>query len=341
MTFLVTRKMSPELAARVRASVRGRRARPVSGRAPRTVALVRYCLLAALLAAVGGVLLLRRQVHDELAAERAALLDAVRQQAARFTPEDHQALERARHWLAQVAAADPLDDLIVDELRSAAGLGATLTRPTLYVRGPQESFLSPEGLQESASSSSKDAFVLCLNEPPAARSERAILGRTRTAYAGGKRAAQATDQVERLHAALVTAPLIAPAWQERVENAPGRRELLQLRRELDRAPFDAAARALKSRQVLFLIDDPADTAGPTELDGERPHPVRVGLVDLEGDRPLLLLRRRVDPSWISEAIRAEYARGMDSCALALDVRRDVLGEGEEERSEGPAHRPSH
>jgi len=328
MTFLVTRKMSPELAARVRASVRGRRVRPTSARAPRTVALVRYCLLGALLTAAAGVLLLRRQVHDELAAERAALLDGVREQASRVTPDDRRALERARHWLAQVAAGEPPEDLIAEELRSADGLSAVLARPTLYVRGPQASFASPEGLQESAATSPKDAFVLCLNEPPATRSERTILGRTRTAYAGGSRMAQATGHVERLHAALVTLPLLDPAWQERVEAAAGRRELLQLRRELERAPFDAAVRALQARQLLFLIDGPADTTGPTELDGERPHPVRVGLVDLGGDRLLLLLRRRVDPSWISEATRAEYARGMDSCALALDIRQDLLGEGE-------------
>jgi hypothetical protein len=34
---------------------------------------------------------------------------------------------------------------------------------------------------------------------------------------------------------------------------------------------------------------------------------------------LLRLRRRVDPGWISPAVRAEYASGIDSCVLALDV----------------------
>ncbi len=48
--------------------------------------------------------------------------------------------------------------------------------------------------------------------------------------------------------------------------------------------------------------------------------MRVGLVDLEKDKVLLKLRRHVDPSWLSDATRAEYARGADSCTLAMDVR---------------------
>jgi hypothetical protein len=48
-------------------------------------------------------------------------------------------------------------------------------------------------------------------------------------------------------------------------------------------------------------------------------------VDLRQRKVLLSLRRRVDPSWISVAARAEYASGIDSCALALDVHAAVAG----------------
>jgi hypothetical protein len=51
--------------------------------------------------------------------------------------------------------------------------------------------------------------------------------------------------------------------------------------------------------------------------------VRVGLVDLVADKLLLELRRYVDPAWISATARAEYAMGMDSCALAVDVHAAV------------------
>lgn len=319
MTFLVTRKMSPELAARVRASVRGRRARQGTKRAPRTVALVRLGIAGVLVAAISSLLLLRRQVNDELDGQRAALLEEIRQQSARISADDRHMLERARLWLTRSAQGYP-GDFIAPRLRSDEDLRSILARPTLYVRGRLDDFRSSEGIDESAEASTKDAFVLCWLEPPASRSEKTILGRTRTAYAGGARMNQATAHVERLHAAFVILPLLEPAWEARVQHAEGRRDLLYLQRELERAPFEAATRALKARQLLFLMDEPGDTSGPTELDGERPHAVRIGLIDLAGDEPLLRLRRRVDPNWISEATRAEYARGMDSCALALDAR---------------------
>ena len=37
------------------------------------------------------------------------------------------------------------------------------------------------------------------------------------------------------------------------------------------------------------------------------------------NRTLLRLRRPVDPAWISEAARVQFATGLDWCLLALDV----------------------
>jgi hypothetical protein len=74
------------------------------------------------------------------------------------------------------------------------------------------------------------------------------------------------------------------------------------------------------------MDEPGDRSIPAELDGERPHHVRVGLVDLASKKQLLALRRKVDPSWLSPTARAEYASGIDACTLALDVRAEVTGE---------------
>jgi hypothetical protein len=48
--------------------------------------------------------------------------------------------------------------------------------------------------------------------------------------------------------------------------------------------------------------------------------VRIAIVDVSAGKVLLWLRRRVDPGWISVAKRADYASGLDACALALDVR---------------------
>ena len=75
--------------------------------------------------------------------------------------------------------------------------------------------------------------------------------------------------------------------------------------------------------MLFAIDEPGEAGVAAELDGERPHQVRIGVVDLAADKVLLRLRRKVDPSWISSNARAEFASGIDSCGLALDVHAAV------------------
>ena len=89
------------------------------------------------------------------------------------------------------------------------------------------------------------------------------------------------------------------------------------------APIARAKQAARSELLLVAIDEPGGADGPTELDGERPHPVRVALVDLVANKVLLRARHVVDPSGISPARRAMYAIGLDSCALALEVHEDV------------------
>jgi hypothetical protein len=161
--------------------------------------------------------------------------------------------------------------------------------------------------------------------PPASRSEKALLAKARAANAADDRMAPAAH-VERVHDAILGFPLLAPAWEARVAAAGTRAELKSLQTIFRRAPLKAAKRAAKAQLLLFVIDEPGDGKGPTELDGERPHAVRVGLVELATEKLLLQLRRHVDPGWISEKARSEYASGIDSCALALDVRSEASGE---------------
>jgi hypothetical protein len=67
------------------------------------------------------------------------------------------------------------------------------------------------------------------------------------------------------------------------------------------------------------MDEP-DEPGPADLDGERPHHVRVGLFDLKSSAVVLRARKRVDPNWLAAATRSTYASAVDGCDLALDVR---------------------
>ena len=324
-TFLVTRKMPPELAARVRASVEGRRAAPGARFAPRAVSLVRLAIFTTIVGAVAWLALARQEALQQVESERSALLERVRRESAGLTDADKAVGSRVRPLLAR-SAGNYAGDLVPDGLRAGGALAAITARPMIYVRGPLSSFRDQAGLAESASASFKDAFVLCLVEPPASRTEKLLRAKARAAYAGLGRT-QAAAHVQRLHAALEGMPFFAAEWEARVTAARGMRELAELRQEFERAPIEAAKRAARAELLLYAMDEPGDPRGPTELDGERPHDVRVGIVDLASGKPLLRLRRRVDPEWISPAVRAEYASGIDSCSLSLDVYAAVNGGG--------------
>lgn len=321
-TLLVTRRMSPELRARVEASVAGRRKASGRTKAPWLRAGVRAGLvLFAALLLVAGVRM-RRQALAELEAEQNALLARLEREARAFSERERLIAERVETWL--LHAAEPYrGDSVAAELRGA-GLAAALARPAVYVRGSLATFAEPGGLAASAESSFPDAFVLCLHAPPATRKEKALASRARAVLAGATR--REVPHVARLADALRVLPLFAPAFTGRVRSADHPRELAVLRDVLERAPLAGARAAARAELLLFAIDEPGDPALPAELDGERPHRVRIGIVDLAAEKSLLALRRTVDPTSLSAAARAEHASGIDSCALALDVR-DAVTQG--------------
>ena len=126
-----------------------------------------------------------------------------------------------------------------------------------------------------------------------------------------------------MHEAEVGLPFLLPPWADRVRAAETEREITTLKIELDRAPLEKAKAALKANLLLVAIDESSKGTGPTELDGERAHDVRVGLVDLAAAKILLRLRKHVDPSGWSASARTEFATGLDGCALAFDIYETV------------------
>ncbi len=321
-TFLTTSKMDPSLAARIEASVTGRRRGPGQLRwSPRMVSSLRFGAVAAALVLVSWLVINRYHDRQKLSHDRAALLDAVRAESATLRDEDHRFVARAESLL--VRFAGPYEgDLVSDELRIPKAIREIVSRPAVYVRGPLGAFSSSVKIAEAALASTKDAFLLCLVEPPGSRAEKVLLGKVRTAYSGGSLVEQRTSNVTRLSDAEVGLPFLEASWAERVRRAPEHDDIARLRRQLKNAPIDAARRAARASVFVIAMDEP-DGEGPTELDGERAHGVRIGLVDLASAKILLRIRKRVDPTWISSATRADYASGLDGCALALDVHDSV------------------
>lgn len=307
--------MSPALAARVQAAVSGRQAprRPFKS-------LLRMLTFAFVVASVVGVVRFRQQRQQRLETQRAELLATLQQAGHSLTRTDRELPARVAAAIALEAAAGYLGDQLPQELRNEAQLMAALSRPTLYLRGPLDALARPERVSEVAASSSKDAFVLCLLAPPEARTEKALRHKASAAYAQSK-SLEVTQHVERLAPLLQALPLMGHDWTRRIQAAETAPALQTLQKLVDAAPLAAAVRAAKARQLLLVLDEPGAGSGPSELDGERPHPVRVVLTDLTSGEARLRFRHGVDPAWLSDQARAQYASGIDSCALAMDLRR--------------------
>ena len=322
-TFLTTSKMDPALAARIEASVRGRR-RKSSGAtlSPRLVAVFRFAIILGAVVMTCSFAIARRHDRREIDGTRAALLATVHDRSASLTAEDRGAVARMEAWL--VRFSGPYEgDLVADELRAPGAFAALLARPSVYVRGPVGTFVDPVEIAKASASSAKDSLLLCLLQPPESRVEKAMLPTVRIAYGRGATMEEHTPNVRRLHDAEVGMPFLLPAWSERVLVAEDPTDLVRLRRDFEKAPIEAAKQAVRAGLLVFAMDEPGDGVGPTELDGERAHAVRIGIIDLVAARPLLRLRKLVDPTWISLAKKSEYATGLDGCGLAVDVHESV------------------
>jgi hypothetical protein len=141
----------------------------------------------------------------------------------------------------------------------------------------------------------------------------------RAAYGGGVNVA---EHVRRLHDAEWGLRQILTPWEERICNAPELRDLQHLKAELAEVPIQETKRALRAELLIAALDEP-DEAGPADLDGERPHQVRVALIDLRAGKIVLRTRQRVDPNWLAAATRSNFASAVDGCALALDIRSGI------------------
>jgi hypothetical protein len=278
----------------------------------------------ALVAAIFAAWSSRRRERLHLESARATLLAEVRARAAELANDDRGFIDRADTWLMHFAG--PYEgDFVDDAIRAPGAVQEVLGRPSVYVRGPVEAFASPASIVSAAATSFKDPLVLCLVDPPSTRSEKAMMHPIRAVYDGAQAAEGAAPHVRLLGEAEAGLPYLLPSWASRVEQAPSIAAIDSLRAEFRSAPTERALRALKADVLLYAFDEPGTHDGPTELDGERPHDIRLGLVDLAASKVLLRLRRHVDPGWISASRRVEYAGGLDACALAYDVLGELHG----------------
>jgi len=317
-TFLKTSKMNPALAARVEASVH-RGSSHGSSLDRKWTVFFRFAIFFGAIGSVVSLFVMQKRDDARLEQTRSSLLDTVRVERARLRDTDMMNLERSAQVLVR-AAGRYEGDLVTHDVRGLEALGAVLSRPLVYVRGPLASFKNDETIAQAAQASTLDTFVTCLVDPPPSRTEKPMLERVRATEGGSPRLRDRTAEVHRLHYLTSGLPLLQHAWKARVKAAKDHGDLQRFEKELRGSRLDETSAAARARLLLVVMDEPGHPGAVTELDGERPHEARVTLVDLEANRPLLRLRRRLDPGAFSDRGRAAHASGLDACALALDVR---------------------
>jgi hypothetical protein len=317
-TLLKTPKMNRALAARVEASVQKGSSHGAAMDRKWTV-LFRVAIFFGAIGSVVSIFVMQKRGDARLEQTRASLLDTVRVERARLRDIDMMNLERSTQTLVR-AAGRYEGDVVTNEVRGVEALRSVLSRPLVYVRGPLDSFKNDEAIALAAQGSTLDAFVACLFDPPPSRAEKAMLERVRAPAGGSPRFRESTAEVRRLHYLTSGLPLLQSAWKARVKSAKTEGELQRFDAELRASRLDETSAAARARLLLVYLPEPGGLGGPTELDGERPHDARVTLVDLEANRTLLRLKRRLDPGSFSDRGRASHASGLDACALSLEVR---------------------
>jgi hypothetical protein len=321
-TFLTTPKMDPALAARVEASVTGKPVDAAKSVSPRTMAFLRFAGILGAIGIIAWIAIVRRQANDALEADRNSLLTQLHEHSSQATASDKTLLPRIETWVRE-HSGEYEGDLVDDSVRGE-NMAATLANPIIYLRGPIEGFKTDRGIVDMAPTTFRDALVLCLFDPPEKSTEKTLREAAKAVLSGSDRLKK-IGHVSRFHTARVGLPFLQPQWEERVKATEDSRQIAEMRRQLKQAALENSVKAMKSRLLLAVMDEPKDGNGPSEIDGANRHYVRVMLVDMEADKVLLRQRKLVDPAWIPTSRRSDYANGINSCELGMEIRAVMTG----------------
>jgi hypothetical protein len=335
-SFLTTKKMGPRLRERIHVSLTGRRKETRRARVfPLLVACLRAAMLIGLVVFAVSFFLRKHDQETQIAAMRARVIAAHEKESSGLSKRDKQLRQRTEEAITE-GLGRYKGDFFSHEVRDQDLFLQLLKQPGVYLRGSLRDLNKEAGIQTVAQESLKDAFLVCLLDPPVGVEERDLLERVYVAYRSGPTLDQATAPFFRLQAGLAFMPLLEDAWRDNVRRATKLQSLQQLLTTLERAPLEQAKAAARAETILFVIDEDKEAGAPSEFDGSNKHFARVHLVKLGSQSTLLRARLLVDPSWISEKRRHQYASGLLGCRLAKELHQVLLGRKTDEGAErGP------
>jgi hypothetical protein len=321
-SFLTNSKMPHALATRVQSSVGGlRRGHGARVYAPTRTAIVRISVVALVLLAFGAVWQERRDRAQQLASAKHALLQTRAELRATLTPNAYTLAERARLILRR-ESNDFAGSLRDEALSTGKDWDALLLRRIIYARLPTDSVNQPDKLESLLSESQPDAFVLCLKEPAVDSTEKALMKRINVVFGDSGATKEQLVNIHSAFDAIVTLQLFEPSFDAQVEQAEELKPVLDLQHMWNKAHVDERLPAVFAEVLIALLDEPKVENTPVELDGASVHNVRVIVADLSRDKEKMLFRARyaMDPSWVSERRRHQYAQALGSCRVASEVR---------------------
>jgi hypothetical protein len=319
-TSLLTIKMSPALRRRVLASLRRRGAHSSAKEPTRRTLPIRSIIVVLVFFVAFAVIREQRTRSAEIQTAKENLLKA-RADLRKALPLRAAALgERIMKALSQ-EAGNYLGDIRHDSIRSLEDWERVANRPLLYARFDVQASVPNERLEGALAESRVDAVVHCLKTPPADRTEKELMKRVADAYAAAE--PEFTQNVHRAADALLVVRMLEPSMDRELERAEDLETVVRFQQVWDEAGVDRKLPAVSAELLLVVIDEPKQPGTPVELDGASVHGVRVAAIDMSGERDVVLYRSHHDsnPEWVSERRRHQYAKQLESCRLAHDIRR--------------------
>lgn len=317
---LINPKFNPALAARVAASVSGRRMGHKSAKSQRSRT---FWLRLGGLVAVSGIALavvseLRTRAR-ELADAKHALLGARSELQQTLTANAKSIGERLSDVIEREASVDH-GAVRHESLDTLTAWDALLARPIVYARVNVDAINPPDRFDAALAESRKDAFVFCLKQPPVDRTEKELLKRVNDAF--GRGSEEFTGNVHRAHDALLSLRLLDPSIDRQIERAEELPLVVHLQHLFDEARLDERLPAVFGEVLIAVLDGPKVANTPVELDGASVHRARLVVVDISRENAQVLLRTHfdLDPGWVSERRRHQYAQSLEGCRMAYDVR---------------------